>query len=104
MPRIKQGTPVPAASVASYGAKQSLFARIRQKVVCKFGSLETIADICNVLHTKGEENSQIRRVFFISVYIGSILPCGALMRPLPFVGVGQRVGVEPFYLHIVKLS
>lgn len=98
-----QAHPCPSA-VASDEAKQSLFARIGQKVAHKFGSLKTIADICNVLHTKGEENSQTRRVFFIPVYIGSILPCGALMRPLPFVGVGQRVGIEPFYLHIVKLS
>lgn len=100
----KQGTPVPAASVVSDGVKQSLFARIGQKVARKFGSLETIAYICNAVHTKGEENSQIKRVFFILVYIGSILPCRCLMARLPFVGVQQRVGIEPFRLHIVKLS
>jgi|GEM_PF-6224995 len=100
----EQGSLMPAAAVISDGAKQSLFVRIGQKVVRKFGSFKTIADICNAVHTKGEENSQIKRVFFILVYIGSILPCRCLMARLPFVGVQQRVGIEPFYLHIVNLS
>lgn len=98
-----QGTPVPAASVVSDGAKQSLFARIGQKVARKFGSLETIAYFCSALHTKGDTLAN-KAGIFIPVYIGSIPPCRALMRRLPFVGVVQRVSIEPFYLHIVKLS
>ena len=61
--------------------------------------------ICSALHTKGGHNSlNIAGYFYTRYILGSILPCGALMRPLPFVGVVQRVGIEPFYLHIVKLS
>lgn len=99
----KKGTPVPAVSVASDGVKQSLFARIGQKVARKFGSLEMIAYFCCAVHTKGDTLAN-KAGIFIPVYIGSILPCRCLMARLPFVGVQQRVGVEPFYLHIVKLS
>ena len=61
--------------------------------------------LCGALHTKGGHNSlNIAGYFYTRYILGSILPCGALMRPLPFVGVVQRVGIEPFYLHIVKLS
>lgn len=97
-----------AATVKKSSFQQSrnplyLAYRCGEKVARKFGSFKTIADICNAVHTKGEENSQIKRVFFILVYIGSILPCRCLMARLPFVGVQQRVGIEPF-LHIVNLS
>lgn len=94
---------MPAASVVSDGVKQSPFARIGQKVARKFGCFKMIADICNAVHTKGDTLAN-KAGIFIPVYIGSTPPCRALMRRLPFVGVQQRVSIEPFYLHIVKLS
>ncbi len=63
----------------------------------KLCGIETNPYICNVLHTKGGVNSRKMRVFFMPIFTGFMLPCRALMRRLPFEGVGQRVGVKPFY-------
>jgi len=66
------------------GNSANLFAKVKFK-----------SYVCNVLHTKGGINSLIAGIF-MPAYIGFVLPCRALMRLLPFVGVGQRVGMKPF--------
>lgn len=119
MATFQQGTIVPDATTVSDGAKQStstttprtpdaarrnrirlLFMGKTVRTVC---AVNKFRYLCDVLHTKGETIA-IYADIFMSAYIGSILPCRCLMARLPFVGVGQRVGIEPFYLHIVKLS
>lgn len=115
----KQGTIAPDATTVSDGAKQSTstttprtpdaarrnrirrpFAGKTARTVC---TVNKFRYLCNAVHSKGETIANYAGIF-ISAYIGSILPCRCLMARLPFEGVQQRVGIEPFYLHIVKLS
>ncbi len=63
----------------------------------KLCGIKTNPYICSALHTKGGVNSRKLRVFFMPIFTGFMLPCRALMRRLPFVGVVQRVSVKPFY-------
>ena len=94
-----QGATVPDASVVSEGAKQALFARVGRKVARKFGSLETIVDICATLHVEGGHTSAILRAFCVrhKPFYGFIPPCGTL-NGYPALNRCKVTGkVRPFF-------
>ena len=66
------------------GNSANLFAKVKFK-----------SYVCAVFYTAWRVRLVVAGIFMPLIY-GFVPPCGALMRLLPFVGVGQRVGMKPF--------
>ena len=66
------------------GNSANLFAKVKFK-----------SYVCAVFYTAWRVRLVVAGIFYAR-NLGFILPCRALMRLLPFVGVGQRVGMKPF--------
>lgn len=78
--------------------------RCGEKVVRKFGSFKTIADICIALHNNQREQLANEAGIFYTRLYRFRTPLSVLNGPTAGYSVERRVGTKPFYLHIVKLS
>lgn len=87
-----------AIPVTFSGCKSEKIAQI----VCAFRNFAYFC--CDLHNNQRAKLAKQRGLFFYPLYTWFRTPLSCVNAPTAGYSVGQRVGTEPFYLHIVKLS
>lgn len=72
------------------------------QIVCAFRNFAYFC--CDLHNNQRAKLAKQRGLFFYPLYTWFRTPLSCVNAPTAGYSVGQRVGTEPFYLHIVKLS